>query len=177
MNRRARIILIAAVLGLAWLPGVAWAAGLGVTPGHLELETYPLVRATGALSVINTSPEPGNYQLYAEGEAADWLSLSPAEFTLEAGETQTVAVVVSPPLSARGDYQATVSVVALSTNPGLEVGCGVKVPMILRVMRPSPLGMVAGLRAAPPFTWVITAVALAVSLPIAVKRRRRRHAA
>jgi hypothetical protein len=168
LTRRVRIILIAAVLGLAWLPGVAWAAGLGVTPGHLELEAYPLIKATGALSVINTSTEAGQYRIYAEGEAADWLSLSPAEFTLKAGETQTVAVTVSPPLTARGDYQATVSVVSFSDNPGLEVGCGVKVPVSL---------MVSGLRAAPPFTWVITAVALAVSLPIAIQRRRRRHAA
>ena len=95
MVRRLKTALpLMMLLGLLISPGGAAAAGIGVSPARLEIEAYPLVKATGSIVVVNTASEAGEYQLYTESEGADWLSIDPAEFVLEANQSQTVEITV-----------------------------------------------------------------------------------
>ena len=174
MVRGLSIVLpLTMLLGLLLLPTRAAASGVGVTPGSLELETSPLVKATGSIVVINTSSEEGLYQVYIEGETAEWLSISPEEFVLEASGSQVVEITVSPPLTAVGEHEVEVCVVSLVCTLELKVGCGVKVPLRIIILPPSPVGMVAGYSAESLLLWIVIAVVAAIIIPVAVRRRRK----
>jgi hypothetical protein len=164
------------LLGLLISPGGATAAGIGVSPGSLEIETYPLVKATGSIVVVNTSAEAGEYQLYTESKGLGWLSIDPVEFTLEANQSQTVEITVSPPLTATGEHEVEVCVVSLTPGSEIKVGCGVKVPLKITVLPPSPTGLIAGFTTGSPLFWIVIAIVAAVVIPLAVRRRRKARA-
>jgi hypothetical protein len=161
--------------GILLFPGGVWASGIGIAPGSLELESYPLMKTSESVVVINTSGEEGLCQVYAEGEIKEWVSVSPEEFVLEAGGSQVVEVAVIPPLGARGGYEATLCAVSLLSVSELKVGCGVKVPLHVLVGLAPPIGRIAEFAAGSPLVWLIIAVALAVAIPLIVRRRKRRE--
>ncbi len=163
------------LLGLLLFPCGALASGIGVTPGRLELEAYPLVKASESVMVINTSGEQGLCQVYVEGEIKEWLSISPEEFILEPGDSQVVEVAVTPPLGARGDYEATICAVSLMPASELKVGCGVKIPLHILVGLAPPIGRIAEFAAGSPLVWLIIAVVLAIAIPLTIQKRRKRH--
>jgi hypothetical protein len=165
------------LLGLLLFPKGALASGIGVTPGSLNLEAYPLMKASESMVVINTSGEEGLCQVYVEGEVREWFSISPEEFTLEPGDSQAVEIAVTPPLRARGDYEATICAVSLRPASELKVGCGVKVPFHVSVGLAPPIGKIAELAAGSPMMWLIIAIALAIAIPLIVRRRRKRREA
>jgi hypothetical protein len=165
------------LLGLLLFPSGVLASGIGVTPGRLELEAYPLMKASESVVVINTSGEQGLCQVYVEGEVGEWLSISPGEFILEPGDSQVVEVAVTPPLGARGDYEATICAVSLMPASELKVGCGVKIPLHILVGLAPPIGRIAEFAAGSPLVWLIIAVVLAIAIPLIVRRRRKRREA
>jgi hypothetical protein len=171
LTRKLGVLLPLTLLGLLLFPSGVLASGIGVTPGRLELEAYPLVKSSESIVVINTSGEQGLCQVYVESEIKEWVSVSPEEFILGPGESQVVAVVVTPPLGARGDYEATICAVSLM------VACGVKVPLHILVGLAPPIGRIAEFAVGSPLLWLIIAVVLAVAIPLIIRRRRRRHAA
>lgn len=157
------------------VPAGAAAAGIGVMPGTLEMEAYPLVPDTAIVTVINTSAEESLCQVYIEGEASKWFTIEPAEFVLGPNENGTVEITAEPPLGTRGEYEVKVCAVALSPASGLKVGCGVKVPLQLNVGLAPPAGRIAELLTGPYLKWLIIAVvAVVVIVPIVIHRRRRR---
>jgi len=164
------------LLGLLLFPSGALASGIGVTPGSLNLEAYPLMKASESIVVINTSGEEGLCQVYVEGEVREWLSVSPEEFILEPGDSQAVEIAVTPPLRAHGDYEATICAVSLRPASELKVGCGVKVPLHISVALAPPAGKIAELAMGSPVAWLIIAVVLAIAIPLIVRRRRKRRA-
>ena len=177
MAKRLRTALpLMMLLGLLISPGGAMAAGIGVSPGSLEIEAYPLVKATGSIVVVNTSDGAGEYQVYTEGEGTGWLSVSPEEFVLEANGSQTVEITASPPITAVGEHEIEVCVVSLTPGAELKVGCGVKVPLRITVLPPSPTGIIAGFATGSPLLWIIIAIVAAVVISIAVRRRRKARA-
>ena len=174
-NRLKNLIPLLALTGLA-VPTGAMAAGVGVMPGSLEMEAYPLISDTAAITVTNTATEEGLYQIYLEGEVGEWLTITPTEFVLTPGASRSVEITAEPPLGARGDYDLTICAVARSPSSGLKVGCGVKVPLRISVGLAPPAGRIAELIAGSYLKWlVIGVVVAAVVIPLAV-RRRRRHA-
>ncbi len=178
LTRKLRVLLpLTLLLGLLLFPRGVLASGIGVTPGSLSLEAYPLMKTSGPIEVLNTSEERALYQVYAEGEVGEWCSISPEEFVLEAGGSQIVEVTVTPPLGTRGDYEATICAVSLMSASELKVGCGVKIPLQVSVGLAPPAGRVAEFMAGSPLVWLIIAVVLAIAIPItlAVRRRRRRR--
>ncbi len=177
LTRKLGVLLPLTLLGLLMFPSGVLASGIGVTPGRLELEAYPLVKSSESIVVINTSGEQGLCQVYVEGEIKEWVSVSPKEFILGPGESQVVAVVVTPPLGARGDYEATICAVSLMAASELKVGCGVKVPLHILVGLAPPIGRIAEFAVGSPLLWLIIAVVLALAIPLIIRRRMRRHAA
>jgi len=161
------------LVGLLLFPSRVAASGVGVIPGSLELETYPLAKATGSIVVTNTSDEAGSYEVYIEGEEAGWLSISPEEFVLEATGSQVVEITVSPPLTAVGEHEVEVCVISLVRASELRVGCGLKVPLRIIILPPSPVGMVAGFKTGSPLSWIAIAVVAAIVIPVAIRRRRK----
>jgi hypothetical protein len=177
LTRKLGVLLpLTLLLGLLLFPRGVLASGIGVTPGRLELEAYPLMKASESVVVINTSGEQGLCQIYVEGEIKEWVSVSPEEFTLEPGESQVVAVAVTPPLGARGDYEATICAVSLMAASELKVGCGVKIPLHILVGLAPPIGRIAEFAAGSPLLWLIIAVVLALAIPLTLRRRRKHRA-
>jgi hypothetical protein len=172
-------VLPALTMLLGWLlfPGVILASGIGVNPGSLDVEAYPLMKAQQSIAVTNTSSEEGYCQVYAEGEVREWLSISPEEFVLGPGDSQVVEIAVRPPLGARGDYEATICAVSLAPVSELKIGCGVKVPVHIAVGLAPPIGKIAELAAGSPVVWLITAISLAIAVPLIVRRRRKHREA
>jgi hypothetical protein len=174
LNKGLRVLpALAGLLGLLLSPAGVLASGIGVTPGRLSLEAYPLVKASESIVVVNTSDEEGLCQVYVEGEVSEWFIISPAEFLLGAGDSQVVEITVSPPLASGGEYQVEVCVVSLVSASELRVGCGVRVPLQVSVGRAPPVGKIAELMARSSFRWLIIGVVAAIVIPVAMRRRRR----
>jgi len=158
---------------LVLFPSQVQALGVGVTPHKLELEVYPLGSATSQINVLNTSSEEGLYRVYVEGEGEEWFSITPEEFVLEPDSSQVVEVAISPPLTAHGEYHASICVVSLVSASELKVGCGVKVPVHIVIIPPPPIGRVAEIMQGSSLPWIIIAVATAVVIGVVIRRRRR----
>jgi hypothetical protein len=178
LARKLRLLpVLVALLGLLLFPSGAAASGVGITPGNLRIESYPLMKTTESVVVISTSSDEGLCQVYVEGEVKEWVSVSPEEFILEPGGNQVVEITVTPSLGARGDYEATICAVSLLAASKLKVGCGVKVPLQILVGLAPPAGRIAEFAAGSPLLWVIIAVVLAIVIPLVVRRRRKRREA
>ena len=160
-------------LGLLLFPSQVQALGVGVSPHELELEAYPLGSTASSFTVINASDEEGLYQVYVEGEGENWFSIAPAEFMLDPDSSQVVEVVVSPPLTAFGEYNTSICVVSLVPASQLKVGCGIKIPTHIVITAPPPLGGVAGITKGLPLFWIVIAVVTAVVIGVIIRRRRR----
>lgn len=165
------------LLGLLLSPRGVLASGIGVTPGSLNLEAYPLMKASESIVVINTSSEEGLCQVYFEGEVTEWFSISPKEFVLGPGNSQAVEIAVTPPLRSHGDYEATICAVSLMPASELKIGCGVKVPLHVSVGLAPSIGKIAELAAGSPMMWLIIAIVLAMAIPLIVRRRRKHREA
>jgi len=171
-NKVASVFLLLIAFSVLF-PSQVQALGVGVAPHELELEAYPMGSTASELTVINTSTEEGLYQVYVEGESEEWFSITPAEFVLGPNSSQVVEVAVSPPLTAHGEYHASICVVSLVSASELKVGCGVKVTVRIVIIPPPPIGRVAEIMQGPSLLWIIIAVAAAVVTGVVIGRRRR----
>lgn len=142
------LFLLAMLTGLA--PGTLSAqAGVGVNVGKIQVDedlapggTYHLP----SVGVINTGHDASDYSVsisyLADQEQLpppeDWFSFSPAVFPLEPGETQTVAIRLDIPITARaGDYFALVQASpVVAESPGVVIGVAAATKLSFTV-RPS----------------------------------------
>lgn len=173
MSKKVVSVFLIFIAFLVLFPSQAQALGIGVAPHKLEFEVYPLGSATSQINVLNTSTEEGLYRIYAEGEGEEWFSITPAEFVLGPNSSQVVEVAVSPPLTAHGEYHATICVVSLVAASELKVGCGVKVPVHIVIIPPPPIGRVAEIVQGSSLLWIIIAIVAAVIIAVVIRRRRR----
>ncbi len=176
MSGRVLRLLPLLIAFLVLFPGRVQALGIGVVPHELELAAYPLGSAADSISVLNPSSEGALYRVYVEGEGGQWFRITPGEFVLEPGGSQVVEVVVSPPLTASGDYHPSICVVSLVHASELKVGCGVKVPAHIKITAPPPFSAM-GLNVTGPRLLAVTiAVVAGVVTGAVVWRRRKRRA-
>ena len=172
-----RVFLLLIVF-LVLLPGQAQALGIAVAPHELELEAYPFGSATSSLRVFNTSDEKSQYQVYVEGEVEQWFSITPEEFVLDPQDSQEVRIVVSPSLTASGEYSASICIVSLIPASELKVGCGVKIPAHIRIISPPPLATMGINLTGPPLLVMVGVAALlfvALIAGIFIWRRRKAY--
>jgi hypothetical protein len=153
-------------------PGPVQATGVGVSPHRLEVEVNPAGLVSSSISVVNTSDEESLYQVYIEGEdLSSWFHISPWEFGLDPGRCQDVQIDISPPAMASGEYKTNVCVVGLVHNSDLKVGCGVKVPISIRILPSGLLGKVSGTS----LMVIIVFVATPLAAVVFYRKRRKTH--
>jgi len=108
------IIIISAILSIF----MGTASGLGITHagfGNVEQgKTYdiPVTVITSELDFDN------HFVIEIEGELTDWVSVTPLEFDLPAGESQTLTVNLEVPENARvGEYKGSITAVGQQGVP------------------------------------------------------------
>ncbi len=144
------LFLLAMLTGL--VPGTVWAqAGVGVNVGKIQVDedlapggTYHLP----SVGVINTGHDASDYSVsisyLADQEQLrppeEWFSFSPAVFFLEPGETQTVAMRLDIPITARpGDYFALVQASPVVADaPGVVIGVAAATKLSFTVRASNP---------------------------------------
>jgi len=155
----------------------AQAAGIGVVPSKLELEASPLGSATTSINVLNSSSKKALYQVYIEGDCESWLGITPTEFILEPQGSQEIMITLSPPLTASGEHDVSVCIVALTPVSELNVGCGVKIPTHIKITAPPPLAAVGIDVSTPPLLGIGGGTVIGIVTGILLWRKRRSHVA
>ena len=111
------------------------------------------------LNIINQSDQVSHFQVYVEGGHEGWFEITPAEFTLNAGEVTGVEIAVAPSLfAAAGDHDFDMCIVCLPPETELRVGAGVKVPTHVQVTEFPIMAL----------EWWIAAAALLLALIIGI---------
>ena len=160
-----RLTFLVAALCLFLVPAPALAVGLGVTPGALYFDVGLFQGQTRSLTVFNQSDSPGTFELYVDEAYADWVTLDPSSFTLEARGTRTVDMTLRPPVTFSTAREFTLYVVSFSEGSEPSLGAGIKVPVTVTLPDWPMLIMIVGGGAALTIT--------AVVLLLRVKRRNR----
>lgn len=113
------IALIAIAMFAGAFTGTASALGmLNLDFGDVEQgRTY-----TETVNVITSEMDFDNhFVIEKSGELADWLDVSPAEFDLKAGDTQTLTVTLTVPEDTKlGEYTGAITAVGQKTAPAPE---------------------------------------------------------
>lgn len=129
-----KIFFITIFLGLIAWPVLA-RVGVGVNLGKIEIDE-PLkpggIYNFPSIGVINTGDTAGEYELavtYHEDQpqlrpAREWFNFSPADFHLEPGQSQSVAVKLFLPVKTKpGDYFAYLEAhPVIKAGPGTTIG-------------------------------------------------------
>ena len=97
---------------------------------------------------------------------------------LDPQDSQEVRIVVSPSLTASGEYSASICIVSLIPASELKVGCGVKIPAHIRIISPPPLATMGINLTGPPLLVMVGVAALlfvALIAGIFIWRRRKAY--
>jgi P pilus assembly chaperone PapD len=105
----------------------ALALGIGVTPGKMYFSVRPGDSETKTLHVINQSDQQTEFRIYIEDEEAEWISITPDRFMLDARNTENVEILVSPPLlTTPQECDFPICVVSIPPDSDLSIGAGIK---------------------------------------------------
>ena len=149
-----RLAATLAIIITILIPSSVWSMGLGVSPGKMEFSVRPGGTESQILQIINQSDSPSDFEVYVEGENAEWFKVTPGEFTLGANEVNEVEIVLSPPLTAEPQqYELSVCVISLPPGSDLRLGAGIKVPTQVQVTELPVMSIQ---------WWVVSAVILVV---------------
>jgi P pilus assembly chaperone PapD len=130
---KASIVLLP-IVGLLLAVSSALALSVGVAPGKLDFKVRPGGTEVKTLNVINQSDQAAQFQVYIEGENQNWFEITPAQFSLGAGEVREVEIAVAPSLfTTAGDRDFEMCILCLPPETELRVGAGVKVPAHVQV--------------------------------------------
>ena len=122
------LIVIVPVIVLLTSASSAFALGIGVAPGKMDFNVRPGGSEAKTLRVINQSDEESVFHVYIEGEQAQWVKITPGEFTLDGRGTESVEIMVAPSLmAAPEDHNFAICVVSIPPNSDLSIGAGIKV--------------------------------------------------
>lgn len=149
------LLLTSLALAMMWPSPAFAAAGIGVSPGFIEVDTAPGQIVEKTVSVSNEGDGPITLRAYAmdrrvqaggqlvfldpgdpRDSAASWLTISPTEFTIEPGKETIVACKVSVPQNASpGDHVAVAFFenAPKGTGGGVSIGSRVGVVIPVRV--------------------------------------------
>ena len=100
-----------------------------VTPGNLNFSAQAGGSDTKSLLVVNTGTEVSNYKVYVDEDYADWFDILPGNFNLSGNEEKEVEFKLKPPLSAKGEYDLEVYVVASPPSSDFCVGSNINIPV------------------------------------------------
>jgi len=84
---------------------------------------------TKSLFVVNTGTEVSSYKVYVDEDYVDWFDILSDNFNLSGNENKEVKLKLKPPLSAKGEYDLKVYVVASPPSSDICVGSDFKVPV------------------------------------------------
>ncbi|NQT31636.1 MAG: hypothetical protein HQ588_04805 [Deltaproteobacteria bacterium] len=130
---KASVVLLP-IIGLVLAAASALALSVGVAPGRMDFEVRPGGTEVQTLNIINQSDQASQFQVYVEGGNEGWFEITPAEFTLNAGEVRGVEIAVAPSLfTAAGDHDFDMCILCLPPEAELRIGAGVKVPAHVQV--------------------------------------------
>jgi P pilus assembly chaperone PapD len=122
------LIVIVPVIVLLMSASSAFALGIGVAPGKMDFSVRPGSSEAQTLNVINQSDRESVFRVYIEGEQAEWVKIEPGEFTLDAQDTESVEILVAPPLTAAPEeHNFPICIVSIPPNSALNIGAGIKV--------------------------------------------------
>jgi len=68
-----------------------------------------------------------------DNDYADWLDISPDNFTLSANENKEVIFTLKSQISAAGNFNFMAYVVVSSTSSKVSIGHGIKIPVHVKV--------------------------------------------
>ena len=100
-----------------------------VTTGNLNFSAQAGGSDTKSLFVVNTGTEVLNYKVYVDEDYVDWFDILPGNFNLSGNEEKEVELKLKPPLSAKGEYDLEVYVVASPLSSDFCVGSDINVPV------------------------------------------------
>jgi hypothetical protein len=100
-----------------------------VTPGNLNFSAQVGGSDTESLFLLNTGTEVLNYKVYVDEDYVDWFDILPDNFNLSDSENKEVIFRLKPPLSANGEYEFKVYIVASSPSSDLCVDSNIMVPV------------------------------------------------
>ena len=127
-------IVLLPILGLLLAASSALALSVGVTPGRMDFKVRPGGTETQTLNVINQSDRDARFQVYVEGSNGGWFEITPAQFSLSAGEVRGVEIAVAPSLfTVPGGHDFDMCIVCLPPEAELAVGAGIRVPTHVQV--------------------------------------------
>ena len=169
------------------LPGIAVAdQGVAINLGSIQIEE-PLTRGESyrlpQMEVTNPGTEVSAYEVTARsigGEDSlpvmgDWFVISPGEFKLNPGATQSVTIALSIPLDAdAGVYSGLVGPSLLPSSEGASLGAGAAAKVTFEVpLDPTSLTGRATSLLDDHGDWVLGLVGLllVVALAVAIQRR------
>ena len=134
MKQSLRLVAALSIILTIIIPSSVWAMGLGVAPGKMEFGVHPGGTEAQTLQIINQSDSPSDFEVYIEGENAEWFEVTPGEFTLGAYEVNGVEIVLTPPLTVKPQqYEFSVCVISLPPGSDLRLGAGIKVPTHVQI--------------------------------------------
>jgi hypothetical protein len=142
------IFFITIVISFCFLTSSAQAINLNVKEGKVRLSIPPGSSKAGAINLNNVSAEPIEIKAYLEDwyylpgadgskefkpagttplSCAQWISFTPAEFTIPAYGSRKINYTVQVPLDAKGGHYAVLFFETRVVLPSLEEGIGVGV--------------------------------------------------
>lgn len=144
-----RIVLIAIVLAVL----IGNVSALGIT--DVVFRQVEQGKTYNQTAIVITSPAgfDNHFVMEKGGDLADWITVSPIEFDLKAGDTKNILVMLSVPEDAKlGEYTGTLRAVGQKTAPiggdsagGTGVGYTIATEsnMLARVVKPSAVEAVS----------------------------------
>ncbi len=130
---KASVVLLP-IIGILLAASSALALSVGVAPGRMDFNVRPGGTELQTLNIINQSEQASQFQVYVEGGNEGWFKITPAEFTLNAGEVRGVEIAVAPSLfTVPGNHDFDMCILCLPPEAELRIGAGVKVPTHVQV--------------------------------------------
>ena len=163
------LIVIVPVIVLLLLASSAVALGIGVAPGKMDFSVRPGGSEAKTLRVINQSSQESEFQVYIEGEQAQWVKITPGKFMLDAQGTGAVEIMVAPSLmAAPEEHDFAICVVSIPPNSDLSIGAGIKVSTHVQITE-LPIMAIQW--------WIVAAVILVIVVAglLVLGLRRARH--
>lgn len=130
-NKQKKVFLVLLMISQFALAIPVLAVGVGVRPSFLDLELSVGQVHISKIIVYNISQEAAIFKVYPD-ELANWITVEPADFRLEASENKEIKIVIKA--NVEGRHATNLSVVASPLDKRLfNADSGIKVPVRLDV--------------------------------------------
>jgi uncharacterized membrane protein len=180
-------LLAALLLVVVLIPPCAGTVGVGVGTGKIAVDEPLMPGGTYQLSsmtVLNTGDEPGTYTLevtylHEQPELrppGEWVSFTPASFSLEPKQSQSVAITLYLPLDAEpGDYFCFLEAHPVTEGGGFRIGVAAATKLYFSV-KPATIiaAMVhkvsSGLKQTAPASYIVIIAVLAIAVIFVLRK-------